>query len=191
MSGARVASRAAAALATARLAGLAAAIALGGCAALPHGGEGAAGEVLSGRLALQVAADGATPARALSAAFELRGNPDAGRLDLSTPLGSVLAQARWSPARVVLATPRGETGFTDLDALTHEVLGESLPVAALFDWLHGRPWPKAPSTPAAGPEAGFKQLGWSVYLARFDDALVSAQRESSPVVTVRIKLDRP
>ena len=158
---------------------------------MPRSGAGAPGETLSGRLSVRVEADGAAPARSLSAAFELRGDPKTGRLDLSTPLGSVLAQARWSPAKVVLATPRGETDFSDLDALTREVLGESLPVAALFDWLHGRPWPGAsrPAVGAAGP--GFEQLGWAVDLAHFDEALVSARRESPPPVTVRIKLDRP
>lgn len=167
-------------------------LALVGCATLPRAEFAAAGAALTGRLSVQVEAKGETPARSLSAAFDLQGGPNAGRLDLSTPLGSVLAQARWSQTRVVLATPRGETDFADLDALTREVLGESLPVAALFDWLRGRPWTGAPSTPiAAGSGAGFEQLGWSVSLARFDEALVSARRDSPPPVTVRIKLDRP
>lgn len=174
------------------IAAASAAAVLAGCVSVPRGGAGLAGESFSGRLSIRVEAEGAAPARSLSAAFDLRGGPSAGRLDLSTPLGSVLAQARWSPSHVVLATPRGETNFSDLDALTREVLGESLPVAALFDWLQGRPWPGAPSTPAIGESgAGFEQLGWAVSLARFDEALVSARRESPPPVTVRIKLDRP
>jgi len=177
--------------ATAWLGVFCAAVVLAGCAALPPRETGG-GETLSGRLSVQVEANGTEPARSVSAAFELRGDPSAGHLDLSTPLGSVLAQARWSPSRVVLATPRGETEFANLDALTREVLGESLPVAALFDWLHGRPWRGAPSAAAAGESGrGFEQLGWSVDLARFDDALVSARRDSPPPVTVRIKLDRP
>ena len=170
---------------------LGAMLVIAGCASMRQGGPEPVGDALSGRLSVTVEADGATPARSLSAAFELRGDPGVGRLDLSTPLGSVLAQARWSPTKVVLATPRGETRFADLDALTREALGESVPVAALFDWLQGRPWRGAPSTPAAEPgPAGFEQLGWTVNLARFDDALVSARRASPPPVTVRIKLDR-
>mgnify|MGYP001553916021 CR=1 FL=1 len=164
---------------------------LAGCATVPRGGANLAGETLSGRLSVRVEADGATPARAVSAMFDLRGDPGAGRLDLSTPLGSMMAQARWSPSRVVLATPKGESDFPDLDALTREVLGESLPVAALFDWLHGRPWPGAPSVPTAGSNDGFEQLGWTVDLGRYADAVVSAHRASPPPVTVRIKLDRP
>ena len=107
------------------------------------------------------------------------------------PLGTLLAQARWAPRQVVLATPQGESRFADLDALTREVLGEAVPVAALFDWLRGRPWPGAASTalvPASEP--GFQQLGWAVNLARFDRAAVTAQREQAPTVTVRAQLDR-
>ena len=168
---------------------VAAAVALAACTTIPQSPPSAPRETLSGRLSIRVDADGATPARTLTAAFELNGSPRAGRLDLSTPLGSILAQARWSPGEVVLATPRGESNFTDLDALTRQALGESVPVPALFDWLQGRPWPGAPSTPApAGP--GFAQLGWAVDLERFDDALVTARRDSPPPVTVRIKLDR-
>ena len=164
---------------------------LSACALAPPS-DAVRGETLSGRLAIKVDASDAAPARSVSAAFELQGGPNAGRLDLSTPLGSVLAQARWSPGSVVLATPHGDTHFADLDALTSEVLGESLPVAALFDWLNGRPWPGAPSVTSVPPaEPGFEQLGWTVSLARFDEAWISARRERAPVVSVRAKVDRP
>jgi outer membrane lipoprotein LolB len=172
-----------------RLLNVGAVLCLAACATVTPGGAPGAGDNLSGRLSIRVEADGAAPARSLTAAFELNGDPGAGRLDLSTPLGSVLAQARWSPTEVVLTTPRGESTFKDLDALTREALGESLPVPALFDWLHGRPWPGAASTRIAAG-TGFEQLGWAVDLQRFDDALVTARRESPPPVTVRIKLDR-
>jgi outer membrane lipoprotein LolB len=164
------------------------------CASLGSAGRtatAAAAESLAGRLSVSVAAGGGAPARSFSAAFELHGSAEAGRLDLSTPLGSMLAQARWAPSRVTLTTPQGDTEFPDLDALTREALGESLPVAALFDWLQGRPWSGAPSVPAAPPALGFEQLGWGVSLARFDEGLVSARRDSPPPVSVRIKLDRP
>lgn len=173
---------------------------LAACATVSDGGANPGGDYLSGRLSVQIEAAGTAPARAFSAAFDLRGSPDAGRLDLSTPLGSVLAQARWARGQVVLTTPQGERRFADLDELTRDMLGESVPVIALFDWLHGRPWAGAPSNPIAGApaaagngamETGFEQLGWVVSLARFDEALVSARRASPPVVSVRIKLERP
>ena len=174
----------------ARITALSAALVLAACAVVPPAAPIDAGTTLSGRLAVKVdGTDGAAP-RSVSATFELQGSPQAGRLNLSTPLGSVLAQARWQPGSVALVTPQRETQFANLDELTREVLGESLPVAALFDWLRGRPWPGAPSTATAAP-VGFEQLGWSVDLARFDDAWVVATRRAAPTVTVRAKLDKP
>ena len=164
---------------------------LAACAAVPRAVVPDAGETLSGRLAVRVDAYEGAAARSENAAFELQGTPQAGRLNLSTPLGSVLAQARWAPGSVVLNTPQGQRSFSDLDALTQEVLGESVPLAALFDWLRGRPWSGAASIASVAPsEAGFAQLGWTVSLARFDDGLVVATRARAPVVTVRAKLDR-
>ena len=163
-----------------------------GCASVAPPAPPPEGDSLSGRLALRVEASPGQDARSVSAAFELQGRPERGRLALTSPLGTTLAQARWQPGAVRLATSQGEADYPDLDALTREVLGESLPVAALFDWLQGRPWPGAPSVASAAPEAeGFRQLGWRVDLSRFADAAIAAVREQPPVVTVRIKMDRP
>jgi outer membrane lipoprotein LolB len=172
-------------------AALLAALLLTACASVPQD-TAPRGETLAGRLAVRVEGSDGAPPRSENAAFELQGDPRAGVLSLSTPLGSVLAQARWAPGSVVLATPQGDRSFEDLDALTREVLGESVPVAALFDWLRGRPWPGAPSTTSLGSaEPGFAQLGWQVSLARFDTGWIVARRERAPAVTVRAKLDRP
>jgi outer membrane lipoprotein LolB len=163
---------------------------LAACSTLAPTARTAGADSFSGRLAVHVDAEGSAPARSFTAAFELEGNATSGRLDLTTPLGTIVGRARWSPQAVTLATPRGETAYPDLDALTHEVIGESLPVAALFDWLHGRPWPDAAAEPAPDTR-GFAQLGWAVDLARFnDDALLVAHRARPPAVDVRIKLDR-
>ena len=160
----------------------------GGCASLSPLPTGGTDETISGRLAVRVEAAGSEPERSFSAAFDLRGNSRSGVLGLSTPLGSMLAQARWSPDAVTLATPQGKREFPSLDSLTREVLGESVPVEAWFDWLRGRPWPAAPST-ALG-DGGFAQLGWTVDLARLGDGRVSALREQpAPKVSVRIQLD--
>ena len=166
-----------------RAALLLAALASAGCASVPPASVGA----LTGRLSVRV--EGAAP-RHLSALFDLRGDATRGELALSTPIGTTLAQARWQPGEVRLATPDGERRFADLDALTREVLGESLPLAALFDWLRGRPWAGAPSRPLA-PASGFEQLGWQVDLARFADGVVDARRGQPPPVSVRARLDSP
>jgi outer membrane lipoprotein LolB len=175
-----------------RSAAFLAALLLAACATVAPPAEAPSGDILSGRLAVNVAATPQSSGRSLSAMFELQGDARVGRLNLSTPLGSMLAQARWAPGNVVLATPQGERRFDDLDGLTREVLGESLPLAALFDWLRGRPWPGTASHPLAAPAgAGFEQLGWVVDLARFDQSVVAASRDRAPAVTVRAKLDPP
>ena len=168
---------------------LAVATLLAACTTVPPAPPAAAGDVLSGRLALRVEPVASEPPRSFSAAFDLRGDSRAGTLGLSTPLGSLLAQARWSPVEVVLTTPRETRRFASLDDLTREALGESVPIEAWFDWLRGRPWPGAPSA-AEGATTGFRQLGWRVDLAQFAAGTIAATRESpAPIVTVRIRLD--
>ena len=159
--------------------------ALVACASLapPHA-EGA--QVLSGRLSVRVESD---PVRALSGAFELSGNARAGALLLTSPLGSTLAQARWSPGEAVLQTPGTNTRYPDLDALAEQALGERVPLAALFDWLRGRPWPGAASEALPAGEPGFSQMGWRVGLARYAEGWVDARRDMPPAVTLRARLD--
>jgi outer membrane lipoprotein LolB len=156
---------------------------LAGCASAPPPSP----DALSGRLAVTVAASAQQPARSVSAGFELRGGPERGQLQLTSPLGTVVAQAHWQPGEVVLQSSDGERRFPTLSALSQEVLGEALPLDALFDWLRGRPWAGAPSV-AAGD--GFEQLGWQVSLAQWADGTVSARRAAPPEVTVRARVAR-
>ncbi len=175
-----------------RVVGFCTALALTGCSTLTPPDEQPSGELLVGRMSVQVAATEAEPAHSLSALFELSGTPQRGRLDMNTPLGSTVARARWSPEAVVLDTPQGQTRHATLEEMTRAVVGEALPVSALFDWLRGRPWPGAVSVSAMAPQpAGFSQLGWQVDLSRFDEARLVASRASAPTVTVRVKLDPP
>jgi outer membrane lipoprotein LolB len=175
---------------TRRARGFAGAAALGllsACANLqpPHA---AGAQVLSGRLSVRVESD---PVKALSAAFELSGDAREGALALTSPLGSTLAQARWKPDDVVLETPGSSARYADLDTLAAQALGERVPLAALFDWLRGRPWPGARSEALAGNEPGFTQLGWRVGLARYAEGWVDAKRDAPPAVTMRARLDAP
>ncbi len=167
---------------------LALALLLGGCAGLQREAPPAAVDAsarLAGRISVSVAGDGAR-ATGGSASFELVGTPAAGRLELSSPLGSLVARASWQPGRVLLQTPDQERAFDDLDALTRELLGESVPVAALFDWLRGRPWPALAHTPNA---TGFEQIGWRIDLSRRADGVLIATRLADPIVTLRARLE--
>jgi outer membrane lipoprotein LolB len=156
---------------------------LAGCATRP---PDAAGGWTTGRLALRVEASAERPPQSLSAGFELRGDGREGELKLLSPLGTQLAAARWAPALALLVTGDGERRFESLDALSREALGEPLPLAALPDWLAGRPWRDAPHTPR---DYGFEQLGWVVTTAALADGQLLARRSAAPVVTLRVRLD--
>lgn len=171
-----------------RIMALALAAVLAACASVPPPAGG--GEVLSGRIAVRVdALTPDAPARFSSAAFELLGNDRAGELRLSSPLGNVLAVARWQDGQAVLHSGGETRHFDTLQSLGREMLGEDVPVAALFSWLRGRPWAGAPAVRSADG-AAFEQLGWRVDLARAVEGLVVATRAALPVVTVRARLDR-
>jgi outer membrane lipoprotein LolB len=88
----------------------------------------------------------------------------------------------------VLVTADGERRFDTLDEMALASLGERVPLAALPDWVAGRPWSGAPSRPRA---QGFEQLGWQVDTSAQGDGRISARRAAPPAVTVRIRLDRP
>lgn len=166
-----------------RVAALCLALALAGCAELPKAPTTESETRLSGRISVTVAGNVHQRGTGGAASFELFGGPSAGRLELTSPLGALVARAQWAPGLVTLQTPNDERRYDDLDALTRELLGEAVPVAALFDWLQARPWPAAPYQKTAN---GFEQLGWRIEPRL--PALV-ATRLAEPVVTLRAKLD--
>lgn len=162
----------------ARLAALAPAAALAllaGCAQVPRAPDSArqADESHSGRLALSV---DDRPGQSFSAAFELRGRPEAGELTLLDPLGSTIALLRWQPGRAVLRRP-GEPpqGYASIEAMLEQATGAALPVAALFDWLAGT------ATPVPGWEPDLSQLAQGRLRAR--------RTEPPPQADLRIVLD--
>lgn len=160
---------------------------LAGCAT-PRAPQGSAADELAGRLSVQVAAHQGQPARSVNSAFELRGSAERGELVLTSPLGTTVARAHWAPGRAELQSSDGTRRYPDLDGLAADALGESLPLAALFDWLRGRAWTGAPSVRTDG---GFEQLGWRVATDRVAEGFVTATRAAAPAVTVRARLELP
>lgn len=130
------------------------------CAHVPRRSDASAAAGQSrqwqGRLALKVEGD---KPQSLTASFDLQGQAQQGRLALSTPLGTQLFLARWSPVDARLILPSEERRYADMAALTEDAVGAALPVEALFDWLDGRPMAMWPSTPF---DLGFEQIGWQV-----------------------------
>lgn len=153
-----------------------------GCTTAPVAGP----QALSGRLGLQIGAYGSAPARQWSAGFELRGSPEAGELDLTSPLGTVVAQARWRPGAAELIQGSERRGFESLGSLALELLGEPVPLEALFDWLRGRPWPQQPHEATGN---GFSQAGWAVDVSALSKGGLTARRAQEPTITLRARLD--
>lgn len=150
------------------------------------------GVSLSGRLSIKVEPgplSTETRSQSVTAQFELEGRPDDGILSLSTPLGTLMAQARWIDNRAELTGPDGKRKTGSLDALTHEALGQSIPVGALMNWLQGRPAPDAPSAQLPEPDFGFMQIGWNINLNRWNDRIITATRDGVDRIEVRVKLD--
>lgn len=156
-----------------------------GCASTPPASDSEAWT--SGRLSVRVEATAERPLQMLSAAFELQGSDDHGELRLLSPLGTLLVAARWAPGSAVIRTPEGERSFDSLDELSRQALGESLPLAALPDWVAGRPWPAVAHSRHAD---GFEQLGWTVLTARQAEGWISAERRAAPAIQLRVRRDR-
>ena len=154
----------------------------GGCAVRPP----ATPDVSAGHLAVRVDDE---PPRAFSAGFTLAGNAAAGELTLEGPLGTTAARARWAPGMAEVETAEGRRTHADLESLAEQALGERVPMAALFDWLRGRPWAAAPAQAWTDGRVGFDQLGWEVDLANWSQRRVVARRATAPVVTVRVRLE--
>jgi outer membrane lipoprotein LolB len=159
---------------------------VGGCATQP---KRAVSDAISGRMVLQVAAHGAVQARQMSSAFELRGHSQAGQLDLLSPLGTVVVQARWRPDLAEVSTSEGTRRFASLSELARQAVGEPIPLEALADWLRARPWNGLPQVKT---QEGFEQAGWLVDTRRAREGFIAVQRLAPPPsVTLRARLDSP
>jgi outer membrane lipoprotein LolB len=168
---------------------------LAGCASHP---PPLPGYVYSGRLAVRTDAAPALPARSVTGQFELSGNASSGQLILTSPIGTTVARARWSdpvgtqgiPSRIELEADGATTHYATLEEMMQRAIGDQLPLAAMFDWLSGQPWPAAPVQRGADG-ASFDQLGWHVDLSQLaGNRLIDAQRpQPAPTLHVRVKLD--
>ena len=159
------------------LAGLCAAALLAGCATPPRpaatAGPGQPADAWTGRLGLQVEGQ---QSQSFSASFSLQGRPEAGELQLFSPVGSTIAVLQWSPTGATLREGQRARGFGSLAELVAQVTGTALPVPALFDWLAGRPSPVP---------------GWEPDLRQQPEGRITAHRtDPQPNATLRIILDR-
>ena len=97
-------------------------------------------------------------------------------MELSTTLGTTLAQLRWSTQEAQLEAGGTTRTFPSLRELTLAAMGAELPLDALLQWLRGVP---------ASSE------GWQSDLREFDSGRLNAQRlKPEPRVDLKIIMDR-
>ncbi len=152
-----------------------------------------------GRFAMK-ADDFNRPPEAVQGGFTWRDTGARLTLDLTDPFGSVTARVVVERTGATLTRANGEViQARSPDALMQNVLGQSIPVAALRNWL------RTLTVPAAGmseinrdPQGriqGFEQHGWRVQLSRFDDLgpqlLILTRSEGTRNISIRLVVDHP
>ena len=179
---------------------------LSACAGLPP--PKGADHRYAGRFSLAVtraAPAGEAPQRdAWTGRFTLQVDARSLTLDLVSPLGSTIARFETDPQEARLLVPSGggvrvEHG-PDARVLSEQVLGWSLPVTGMVDWVEGRPSPARPYLPLAtsGDVARFEQDGWSVTVEPPAEGrpgrrlqLDRDSQDGAPAVALRVVLDGP
>jgi outer membrane lipoprotein LolB len=167
------------------------------CATLPPAAGVAS---YSGKFSLKVAGDERQDV--MSGRFALTVDGAGVTLDLSTPLGTTVARIHSGADGATLTVPSGgglrtERG-PDPDALSRRVLGWSLPVDGIGDWIEGRPAPGRPYrlSPADDGGSRLEQDGWTIRLdPRGADGRIRrldidrVQQGDAPSVSLRVVLD--
>jgi len=182
-----------------------AALLLGACASLPQ--PSGAERSYAGRFSLAVTPagdDSKVQRSAWTGRFWLAVGAQSLTLDLVSPLGATIARFETDRREARLLVPadgglRVERG-ADAQALSEQVLGWSLPIEGMSDWVEGRPSGARPfhALPADDGNERFEQDGWSVTVERFADGksgrrvqMDRAARDGSPAVALRVVLDGP
>jgi outer membrane lipoprotein LolB len=146
---------------------------LAGCATPQRSAAPAGAQVWTGRMALNVAGQAS---QSFSAAFELKGAPEAGELTLTNPLGGTVGVLAWAPGSATMRANGKTREFPSLEALAQEATGAPLPIASLFDWLAGR------ATPVQG---------WNVDVSGVAEGRLHAQRTAPPpLADLRVVFER-
>lgn len=131
----------------------------------------------SGRIAVSVSADPNIPnskADSWSANFELSGSPQEGSLRLATPVGTTVAHVEWSADHAMVQTNEETLMFANLDELTRSYFNQNIPIAALFDWLAGKP------TQQDVP-------GWEVDLKRASNHIIKAEKNAANAPKIKLR----
>ena len=184
-----------------RLAGGIALLWLAGCATpVPEFNAAGRTEFLRyGRFALKAEDFNRNP-EAVQGGFTWRDTGIRFSLDLTDPMGSVIARVVVERAGATLTRANGEEIYAKTaDALMKNVLGQTVPVDALRNWLRTMTAPLPGMTMVVNDAQGriqtFEQSGWRVQLSRFDDLgpqlLVLVHNEGTKSIAIRLVVDKP
>lgn len=151
-----------------------------GCASPPKPISTVEKPAWAGRLSIKIDATSASPAQQTSAAFTLAGNPQAGQLDLFTPLGGKAAEITWGAGFAIISDGKMGRRFPDLATALEQVTGADIPIVNLFNWLQGKQ-----------DKALEASLGWEVDLTRLAEGRVIAIRvQPLPRTELRLVLEK-
>ena len=150
----------------------------------------------AGRLSLTVTskgqgAEGLDKVERVPLSFDGEGDGTAGRLDLSSQLGTVVARLQWDAQSATLETSQGVNRYASLEAMCAQLFGEPLPLKSVLQWMKGRPDPSLPVEWLGGEAGTFRQLGWMVRLDRWAEGLLQAERDQGRLIQLKVKLDTP
>lgn len=146
---------------------------------------------MSVRVDAQAADASAAPVTAFTVLFDLTGSVRRGSLALSTPLGTTIAQASWQDDDAQWTDADGRSHAGSIESLTRQAVGTPLPLGALISWLDGKASSELPSQPLPAGSAGFRQLGWTIDLARRSEGLLLITRDEPQKTAIRLRLDTP
>lgn len=123
---------------------------------------------LSGRIAINYSRDGKK--ESLNGNFNWHQQASRTDVELVSPTGQIVAQISVTPGEATLKRSGEPTrSAPDLDSLTRQTLGWTLPVGGLRDWLQGhatdsagKPFTASPSNDSVVTRDGWKidYLGW-------------------------------
>ena len=119
-------------------------------------------------------------------------------LDLTNPMGTVLARVEVGPQGALLQESNGKvTRASHPDALVRQVLGQEIPVSGLRAWMRGQPATGSSAegvTRSSGHITQLRQNGWSIELARYDTQgprlLILTRQDGERTVTLRLVIDQ-
>lgn len=160
------------------------------CVVLPAGREADFSQAafgLTGRVAVRYGSEGA------SGRFVWRHSAAADDLLISSPLGQGIARLTRRHSEFELVTSDEKTHrATNAESLTQEVLGWSLPLSGLPDWVQGQADPARPAEllrDASGRTTEIKQDRWRIEYQEYEGNRPSKLRLSRDDLEIRLVVD--